>query len=125
MSLIDVNTGKYPIAEEKCPCAVDQTDYTRYQYQPWYIKLYRQIRHRPVGYLLAVCDIAWWVAKGCKRIKWGNGFAMSRWEVVKHLWIMNKSSAQYNMGYWYTIEEVISDLLEKASVDISESGVQD
>lgn len=63
----------------------------RYQFQPWYIKVYRQCRYKPKYILLAI------------------------WHEFRHgpkpyMWSIFMGEADIAMGHYYTMEEVLKSL---------------
>lgn len=86
----------------------------RYQFQPWYIKLCRQLRHKPPNYTLCLLEIIKWVCRGCKPVVWGNGFEDSRWETFKHIISTYRSLACYGMQHYHTSEEFIAELRKQS-----------
>ena len=93
---------------------------TRYQFQPWYVKLWRR-RWYLWYYLMGVYRTVEWITLGCQRNKWvderqdtaGNLYIYSieydsRWNTLKFLWDAIPSYAQYKMEWYYTLDEIIS-----------------
>ncbi len=67
----------------------------RYQYQPWYVKLWR-MRHLPLVPFVALKAI-WWHA-----LHNGVGYCRTNWSIAKGL-------AHCKMNYVYTSDEVFGD----------------
>jgi len=65
----------------------------RYQFQPWYIKVYRRVRYMPKWILIGV----WHEYKG-----------------YEHGWDIAMSCGQIDMGYWYTLRETMDSLSSPA-----------
>lgn len=81
----------------------------RYQYQPWYIKLWRR-RWYLWAYWLALIDTLCWLLKGCLPNEWDSGTGEksydSRWFTLKCIWIFAEGRAEMKMEWWYSHEEV-------------------
>lgn len=66
----------------------------RYQHQPWYIKLYRNLRYQPIS---VVSSIYWSLAAlGHK----------NRWRKIGFIWSLRKGLVQMDMKFYYTMEEL-------------------
>jgi hypothetical protein len=77
----------------------------RYQYQPWYIKLWRWIRYMPLAYLTYWYILITWKLKGSK-IEEGDWFQTAK-SFCYHLKTMCTCYAEMKMKWYYTIEEII------------------
>lgn len=74
----------------------------RYQFQPWYIKAYRWLRYKPYWMWCGWTMIFAWLRGGAQVHRpW-----RSRRELAAHLWTINLSMADIEMGHLYTLEEV-------------------
>ena len=85
----------------------------RYQYQPWYIKLWRR-RWYLWAYSVALKQTAMWIYRGLpcnewgveKDSKWIPCSKDSRYFTFKFTWMLAKSEAQIKMNWLYDIEEI-------------------
>lgn len=86
----------------------------RYQFQPWYIKLYRRLRWYPTYWVFAWYIIVKWFItfRGQIPPEERNWF-LNRWDYTKHLWGLIISLAHMKMKYYYTIEEVMDNCRER------------
>lgn len=85
----------------------------RYQFQPWYIKVYRWVRWYPWHYLIATYVIGkWLIITGGKIPQEETNEFLTRTAYIKHLWRLLISLAHMKMQYYYTMEEVLGYCLE-------------
>lgn len=80
----------------------------RYQFQPWYVKAYRQIRHSPYGWFEFTRSMMYWALSGFEvpepeSCPWHK----NRRTYIAHIWTCYRSMAQYRMGAWWTTKELI------------------
>lgn len=77
----------------------------RYQSQPWYVRLYRRLRHQPLSWLWFLWVVFLWALKGCPaEHDW------SRRALLDFMWSVAKSKWTIAAGWWYTTEEAIGRL---------------
>jgi len=86
---------------------------TRYQFQPWYVKLGRWLRWRPAYSVLALIHLIWWALKGAPVPEDMRCIFPTRWSMAKSAWTCWSSRAQAKMGWLYTTEEVLTYLRSK------------
>lgn len=86
----------------------------RYQFQPWYIKLYRRLRWCPQYYLLACYIIVKWAITFRGQIPPDErDWFLSRLDYVKHLWRLVASLGDMKMKHYYTLDEVMENCRQK------------
>lgn len=83
----------------------------RYQYQSWRIKVYRQIKYRPIFFLGWIWATIMWLLRGApmEEIEAAYG-PITRWQAVKGGLRMRDSIAAYEMGHYFTLDECKADL---------------
>lgn len=79
----------------------------RYQFQPWIVKAWRWLQWRPLYFVLAclwmpVAFVAVWFVD-----PWP---CQTRWETLASVWRQFGAKAEYRMGHWWTLDEIIDDL---------------
>ncbi len=82
----------------------------RYQCQPFYIKVCRWLRWKPITILKAVWRVIWWYTCGGVVPKEDKDWFSNRWDYVKMIWRISMSDASYKMKHYYTMEEVMAEL---------------
>jgi|WetSurMetagenome_2_1015567.scaffolds.fasta_scaffold02484_16 hypothetical protein len=85
----------------------------RYQFQPWYIKVYRRIRWYLPHAIVTSYRLFLWLLQGAKIPECEKDWFKSRYHYAKHLWIMCSSLAHMKMKYYYTLDEVIQHCRER------------
>jgi hypothetical protein len=86
----------------------------RYQFQPWYIKLYRQLRWGPQYWLLACyIIIKWFITFRGQIPQEERDWFVSRCDYVKHLWRLVASLGSMKMKHYYTLDEVMENCKRK------------
>jgi hypothetical protein len=83
---------------------------TRYQFQPWYVKAYRQLRHRPKWLTLFVWWVICWVWRGCQIPGRDWPWFPTRRSYLAHLWVLSRSHASADMRHLYTFPELMDRL---------------
>lgn len=87
----------------------------RYQFQSRPVKVCRWLRHMPLAYALAVYHVARWGLHGFQVMPGTEyDWSPSRREMFTHIFQMCVSRAQYDMGAWCSMEEVLEDYRAKA-----------
>lgn len=86
----------------------------RYQFQPWYVKAYRQVRYSPKWFVVAVFKLLWWVLMGCRHESSLVYFARTRWQTPSMIWKWSRVMASIDMNHCWYIEEMIEKLRSKA-----------
>lgn len=81
-------------------------DKDRYQFQPWCVKAYRWLRHKPAGTLYACRLFIGWAVQG---LPVAQPFKSKR-EVAAHIWMIGRSTAAMKMGHYWHHDEVVSEL---------------
>ena len=74
---------------------------SRYQFQPWHVKLWRRVRHSPI-FLHAAWTFAGWLVVHRLRIA---DHCSTRWETAAHAWQIWVSVYQVEMGWWHSMDE--------------------
>lgn len=84
----------------------------RYQFQSWYVKAWRQVRYRPIGWFLGAFDIARWIwVDDCyiapeMRVHFGGHWGWPNRKFMRHLWEMRQSEAAFKMQWYFSADEV-------------------
>ena len=82
---------------------MNSDDPTRYCNQPTHIKLVRWLRHRPLSIAFFCYDFAWWICHGAKPCA---PFGLTRYGMVRHMWMIRKSLAHCSMRNYWTTDEL-------------------
>lgn len=79
-----------------------------YQYQPWHVKVYRQVRYRPKWIIVAAYQCLWWLLLGCKQ--WQSQFytVTSRWQTPVQIWKWANVMAAIDMQHTWYLEEMVN-----------------
>ena len=92
----------------------------RYQYQPWYVKLWRKRHILPVPFRA----LRWWMKALQKPLYDENGYRRDTFYIC---YSIERGMADYNMKHYYTLEEVqqdfkvrMDDLVGESEVDLEE-----
>lgn len=81
----------------------------RYQFQPWYVKLYRWLRWKPYWTVRSVIVFVLWVADGQRAAEFVDGGRMTREETAWAIW-SERNLADFQMGHYWSIKECIEHL---------------
>jgi hypothetical protein len=91
----------------------------RYQFQPWYIKLYRRAKYFPRFILNNICDYYKWVVGGFKIIRC-DGYEklplcvqkrfFSRYNTFVSIYRMNLSLYDIDIKYYHTTKELLETI---------------
>lgn len=104
----------------------------RYQFQPWPVKSYRWLRWMPLGYAKGAFGIAvfifripnvWnWCVERCAEMEVTHdlerGSVCPRqlfWQVWGSSWNIPVARAEYAMGHYFHLDEIIADLKAKGA----------
>jgi hypothetical protein len=80
----------------------------RYQFQPRWVKAYRQVRYRPKWFLYSVGKLLVWLACGARK---GDGWPFgTRHAVAAFIWTEGRSLAAMDMGHYWSHQEMIEEL---------------
>lgn len=87
----------------------------RYQFQPWYIKAFRQIRYKPQMYALMAWHFMLWIVvhRMCIPTEPPN-FYKSRWHVAKHAYRCWLGLCHCWMGNTLTLDEAMDKLRKRS-----------
>ena len=78
--------------------------HNRYQFQPWYVKAYRQVCYRPKWFFMAIWYLLSYVFKGMPT---GRETRLSN---LKLVWSITIGCADRDMKHYYTLDEAIERL---------------
>lgn len=73
----------------------------RYQFKPWYIKVYRWLRWKPLYSFMAICQITKWLLTGAKPDEY-----FSRAGTAELIWTVHQARAEMKMLFFHTHDEV-------------------
>ncbi len=87
----------------------------RWQFQPWYIKVYRWSRYIVPSYFVGVYRIVVWLCHGAAPVVFEGDdefpeLRFTRWETFKHIWTCTRSIASIDAGNYMTTKELIDSL---------------
>lgn len=90
----------------------------RYQFQTWYVRVWRRLRYQPLGLLFFAWCVLRWALVGFQRedaVTFDDGVTArrTRLETLKSLWMVCESRWHFAAGRWITEEEAISDLRKR------------
>lgn len=86
----------------------------RYQFQPWYVRLYRRAKYQPVAIFAFFVWLGWWASKACPvaytELEDSTYYYESRWSTIKLAWIVLAKSWTIPAQYYFTLEEAVQSL---------------
>lgn len=74
----------------------------RYQHQPWWIKAYRQVRYRPLGWLRIAWEALSWMTGNMRHPPPCRTYL----EGIRMIRCVESTQTEIDMDHWYTQEEM-------------------
>lgn len=79
----------------------------RYQFQPWYVKAYRQIRYRPLCWYRGLLMLARWAVDG---MPVEPQYIPTRRLMAAFIWKAEMVEFDIDAGHYYSMDEVRTEL---------------